>query len=87
MLQQPPPSRPGDGQHGADRAAALLQVGAILDLIAPRAAPDIDRAHALRQGELLGCPPSGREIITTGRWHYGFHDAAHGHDDRAAGRA
>ena len=65
--QQLPPFRLADGQHGPHCTAARHQIVAILDLIAPRAAPDIDRAHALRQGELLGSAPCSCEIVTIWR--------------------
>lgn len=84
MQQQPPPLRPGNGQHRADCAAAWLRIVGILDLIAPRAGPAIDRAHALRQGEPLGSPPRARVVITIGRDQSGAHDARYRRDDGAA---
>ena len=87
VQQQPPPFRLADGQHGPDRAAARLRVGAILDLAAPRACMAIHRRYALRQGELPGCAPRACEIITIGRDHGSTHDASHSRDDGAAGDA
>ena len=55
VLQEPSPLRLADGQHGPTGA----QHGSGIwnpESARTSAGVDIDRAHALRQGEFLGCP-------------------------------
>ena len=87
VLQQPPPFRADNGQHGPDGAAARHRIVAVLDLTAADACPGVDRAHALRQGKPLCSAPRSREIITIRHGHGSFHDASHSRHDGAAGDA